>query len=430
MTALIRGGRVLDPASGTDAVLDVLVEGENIARVGKDVSVPPGARVFDAAGCAVIPGLIDLHCHLREPGYEYKETVASACAAAVRGGFTSLLAMANTSPVNDRGAVTEFMLAKAREAGLCRVYPVGAVSQGQKGEALSEMGELARAGCVALSDDGRPVADGALLRRALEYADAFGLLVIDHAEDLSIAGAGVMAEGAAATRLGLEGIPAAAYDAAIARDVAVVRDCGRRIHIAHVSTRGGVELVRRAKAEGLKITAETCPHYFALTDEAVAGYDTAAKVRPPLGTASDREAVIAGLADGTLDALATDHAPHHRDEKECEFAQAAFGISGLPTALSLTLELAAGGRIPLLDLLGRWTAAPARILGLTQGRLAAGAPADLAVIDLQGTWKVDPALFASRGRNTPFAGRILPGVVRATMVGGRLVFEREKERGS
>jgi dihydroorotase len=426
MTTLIRGGRVLDPASGSDAALDLLVEGENIARMGKGIAVPAGARVLDAAGCAVVPGLIDMHCHLREPGYEYKETVATACADPVRGGFTSLLAMANTSPVNDRGAVTEFILARAREAALCRVYPVGALTQGQGGEALSEMGELARAGCVALSDDGRPVADGALLRRALEYADAFGLLVIDHAEDLSIAGAGVMAEGAAATRLGLEVIPAAAYDAAIARDIAVARDCGRRLHLAHVSTRGGVELVRRAKAEGVRITAETCPHYFTLTDEAVADYDTAAKVRPPLGTAADREAVIAGLSDGTLDVLATDHAPHHRDEKDCEFARAAFGISGLETALSLTIELAGSGRIPLLDLIARWTLNPARILGLPQGRLAAGAPADLALVDMESVWTVDPAAFASKGRNTPFAGRTLPGVVRATMTAGRVVYERKK----
>jgi dihydroorotase len=427
MKTLIKGGRVLDPASGTDANLDILVDGEAIVKMGKKLAAPEGAAVLDASGLAVIPGLIDMHCHLREPGQEFKETVATGCAAAVRGGFTSLLAMANTSPVNDRATVTELVLSRAREAGLARVYPVGAVTKGQKGETLSEMGELAQAGCIALSDDGHPVANGGLLRRAVEYADAFGLLVIDHAEDLSLAGDGVMAEGAAATRLGLEGIPNAAYDAAIARDIAVSRDSGRRIHIAHVSTRAGVELVRRARAEGLAVSAESCPHYFTLTDEAVSGYSTAAKVRPPLGTAADREAIIAGLADGTLSVLATDHAPHHRDGKELEFDAAAFGISGLETALSLTLELAAGGRVPLLALLAAWTVGPAKILGLPQGRIAAGAPADLAVVDLDRRWTVDPSRFVSKGRNTPFAGRVLPGVVTATMVAGRVVYAAAKE---
>ncbi len=429
MKRLIKGGRVIDPASGTEKNLDLLLEDGVIVKVGERLAAkeapqeaPQEAEVLDATGLVIIPGLIDMHCHLREPGQEYKESIASGCAAAVKGGFTTLLAMANTSPVNDRAPVTEYILEKARAAGLARVLPVGAVTQGQKGEALAELGELAQAGCVALSDDGHPVTNGLLLRRAMEYASVFGLLVLDHAEDPTLAGEGVMAEGAVATRLGLEGIPSSAFDAAIARDIAVVRDTRRPLHIQHVSTAAGVDLIRRAKAEGLPVTAESCPHYFTLTDSAVAGYATAAKVKPPLGSEEDREAVIAGLVDGTLEVLATDHAPHHRDEKEVEFDRAAYGISGLETALSLTLLLSQERGIPLPALLKKWTADPARILGLPSGRIVEGAPADLALVDLAATWTVEPEKLVSKGKNTPFAGRTLPGVVRATIVAGLTVY--------
>jgi dihydroorotase len=426
MNWLIKGGRVIDPASGTDGSLDVVLENGKIASIGEDLAAPADSKTLDASGLAVIPGLIDMHCHLREPGFEYKETVATGCAAAVKGGITSVMCMANTDPVNDSASVTSYILDRAREAGTARVYPVGCITQGMHGEALSEMGELADAGCIAVSDDGRPVLSGEVMRRAIEYASIFGLLVIDHAEDLTIAGDGVMHEGPISTRLGLEGIPASAAYTEVARNISLIQEFGGRIHIAHVSSKLVVELIRRAKEDGLPVTAEACPHHFTLTHEAVMGYDTNAKVKPPLRTAQDVDAVIEGLADGTIDAIATDHAPHHRDEKDVEFDLAAFGISGLETALSLTLGLVDSGRLSLLEAIRKWTTAPAAITGIPGGSLEEGSPADLALVDLEREWTVDPDQFVSKGKNTPFAGMTLKGEVVATFVGGKLVYERSK----
>lgn len=428
MNWLIKGGRVIDPASGTDGSLDVVLENGKIASIGEDLAAPADSKTLDASGLAVIPGLIDMHCHLREPGFEYKETVATGCAAAVKGGITSVMCMANTDPVNDSASVTSYILDRAREAGTARVYPVGCITQGMNGEALSEMGELADAGCIAVSDDGRPVLSGEIMRRAIEYASIFGLLVIDHAEDLTIAGDGVMHEGPISTRLGLEGIPASAAYTEVARNISLIQEFGGRIHIAHVSSKLVVELIRRAKADGLPVTAEACPHHFTLTHEAVMGYDTNAKVKPPLRTAQDVEAVIEGLADGTIDAISTDHAPHHRDEKDVEFDLAAFGISGLETALSLTLGLVDSGRFSLLEAIRKWTTAPAAIVGIPGGSLEEGSPADLALVDLEREWTVDPDQFVSKGRNTPFAGMTLKGEVVATFVGGKLVYERDNNQ--
>ncbi len=426
MKWFISGGRIVDPGSGRDEVADLLLEDGLIKNTGQNLKTGRGVKNVDASGLLVIPGLIDMHCHLREPGFEYKETVASGCAAAVKGGITSVMCMANTDPVNDCASVTAHILDKASRAGLARVYPIGAITKGMEGESLAEMGELAQSGCVAVSDDGRPVHSGGIMRRAIEYSAAFGLLVIDHAEDLSIAGEGVMHEGFVSTMLGLEGIPTAAAVSEIARNIALIREFGGRIHIAHVSTRSGADLIRHAKAEGLAVTAETCPHFFTLNHEAVKGFDTNAKVNPPLRTADDVEGIIESLADGTMDVIATDHAPHHRDEKEREFDLAAFGISGFETALALTLGLVQKNRLSLLEGLAKWTVNPARIAGLPGGSLADGSPADVTLIDMDAEWTVDPARFLSKGKNTPFAGMKLKGEVVNTFVGGRMVYDREK----
>lgn len=428
MNCLIKGGRVVDPANGIDEKMDIGLADGKISPVER-LKGKKGVQTFDAAGMLVLPGLVDLHCHLREPGFEYKETVASGTAAAVKGGITSVLCMANTDPVNDNAAVTKYILEKAQQAALARVYPVGCVTRGMQGEALSEMGELADAGCVAVSDDGRPVPNGEIMRRAIEYGGQFGLFLIDHAEDLSIAGDGVVHEGYVATELGLEGIPATAAVTEIARNISLVREFGGRIHIAHVSTAAAVGLVRAAKAEGLRVTAETCPHYFTLTHEAVYGYDTNAKVKPPLRTEEDRLAIISGLADGTIDAIATDHAPHHRDEKEVEFDHAAFGISGFETALAMTLDLVETGALSLVDAVRLWTCSPASIAGIQAGRLSAGGPADVVVVDTGAVWTVEPEKFLSKGKNTPMAGRELKGEVAATFVGGRMVYQRDQGIG-
>lgn len=426
MKWLISGGRIVDPASGRDEVADLLLEDGLIKRTGQGVKAARGVKTVDASGLLVVPGLIDMHCHLREPGFEYKETVASGCAAAVKGGITSVMCMANTDPVNDCASVTAHILAQASQAGLARVYPIGAITKGMQGESLAEMGELAHSGCVAVSDDGRPVRSGGIMRRAIEYSAAFGLLVIDHAEDLSIAGEGVMHEGFVSTMLGLEGIPTAAALSQIARNIALVREFGGRIHIAHVSSRSGADLIRNAKAEGLSVTAETCPHFFTLDHEAVRGFDTNAKVNPPLGTADDVEGIIESLADGTMDVIATDHAPHHRDEKDREFDLAAFGISGFETALALTLGLVHKGRLPLMEAIAKWTVNPAKIVGLPGGTLAEGAHADVTLLDTEAQWTVDPTLFLSKGKNTPFAGMKLKGEVANTFVGGRMVYDRNE----
>jgi dihydroorotase len=433
---LIRGGRVLDPANNLDAALDILAVDGRIERLAAGIAAE-ASDVIEARGLVVTPGFIDLHTHLREPGFEYKETVATGTLAAARGGFTTVCAMPNTEPAMDSRAAVEFVLERAKGAA-ARVLPIGCVTKGRQGKLLAEMGELATAGCVAFSDDGSTVADASLMRRALEYASGIGRPIIDHCEDPAMAG-GVMHEGWVSTRLGLRGIPSASEENIVARDISLARQTGAHVHIAHLSTAGAVDLVRRAKAEGVKVTAEVTPHHLALTHEAVMSrpgfealaYDTNAKMYPPLRSEEDRLACIDGLADGTIDAIATDHAPHAIQEKLCEFDNAANGIVGLETALALVLTNAVDGRrLSLERVVEALTAGPARALDLERfvpdiGTLRVGAPADIAVIDAAATWVVDPAKFASKGKNTPLAGVTLRGRVVATVFGGRVVHQLE-----
>ncbi len=441
----IRGGRVIDPANGIDAVGDVLIVDGRIAAVGSDVG-RDAVQAIDARGLIVCPGLVDLHCHLRQPGFEHKETIASGTLAAARGGFTTVCAMPNTEPPADTAATIEFVLRTAAAEGVVRVLPVGCVSKGRAGRELAELADLAAAGAVAFSDDGEPVADAALMRRALEYASILGRPVIDHCEEKALSAGGVMHEGWVATRLGLPGIPAAAEEALVARDIALAELTGARVHIAHVSTAGSVELIRRGKARGLPVTAEVTPHHLTLTHEAVLvgvgespgglAYDTNAKVNPPLRTQEDVEACVAGLADGTIDSIATDHAPHAVEDKLCEFDAAAFGISGLETALGLCLSLVHDGRLSLATLVEKLTSGPVKALGLDRpfdyaqgerieglGTLSVGSPGDVCVFDPDAEWTVEPGRFASKGRNTPLTGRRLRGRVVATVYGGRVVFD-------
>jgi dihydroorotase len=400
-----------------------VVRDGKIAEVAERVERPREARALDARGRWVVPGLVDLHVHLREPGQEYKETVATGARAAVAGGFTTICAMPNTKPVNDNASVTELVLARAAAAGLARVLPVGCISRNQAGEDLAEYGELKAAGCVAVTDDGKPVANPALMRRALEYARAFGLPVAVHEEDPALAGKGVMHEGAASTRLGLKGVPAAAEDVMVLRDLALLELAGGRLHVQHVSTKGAVRALRDAKARGLAVTAEATPHHLALTDEDVAasGYDTDYKMNPPLRSAADVAAVREGLADGTIDAVATDHAPHSAVEKDLEFDAALNGIVGLETAFSVCLELVRKGVLSDRRLVEAMTVGPARAFGLAAGTLARGAAADVAVLDPAAEWLVDPARLHSKSRNTPWKGKRLAGRCVFTIVGGRVV---------
>jgi dihydroorotase len=370
----------------------------------------------------LVPGWIDMHCHLREPGHEYKETIASGSRAGAAGGFTSLVCMANTTPVNDNRAVTEYILRQARENGCTHVFPVGAVSQDLKGESLAEMGELKEAGVVAFSDDGKPLMNSAFMRRALEYASDLGVPIISHCEDLHLAGQGVMNEGTVSTILGLGGIPAAAEEVMVLRDIALAELTGAAVHIAHVSTAGSVRALREAKARGANVTAETAPHYFTLTDEAVRGYDPNTKMNPPLRTARDVEAVIAGLRDGTIDAIATDHAPHSAVEKDLEFDYAANGIIGLETALPLSMKLVHDGHLSLRQVIEKFTVQPARILKLKRGRLEAGACADLTLIDFEREGTIEVKSFRSKSRNSPFQGWRLKGFAALTVVAGRIVY--------
>ena len=417
----ICGGTLIDPASGLHGPHDLHIRDGRIAAVNEPAARPPQDAI-DATGCLVLPGLIDMHVHLREPGYEYKETVESGTRSAVAGGFTAVACMANTTPVNDNAAVTEYIRERAALANLARVYPIGAVSKGLRGEELAEIGEMHRAGIVAVSDDGMPIMNGGLMRRALEYSAMFGLVVIVHEQDDCLAAGGVMHEGAVSLRLGLKGIPAAAEEAMIARDVALLARTGGRLHIAHLSTAGAVELVRDAKRRGLAVTAEVTPHHFTLTDAAVDGYNTNAKMNPPLRTRADVDAVRQGLADGTIDVIATDHAPHHRDEKEVEFDQAANGIVGLETAVPLALHMAEESNVSLDRLVAALSTAPARILGVPGGRLAEGDVADVTIVDPHHRWVADPAAFQSKSRNTPFGGQELRGRAAVTIVGGRVVW--------
>ena len=430
MKLLLKGGRVIDPANGRDGAFDVLVEDGRIARVGRDLPVD-GAEVFDVKpGWLVVPGLIDIHVHLREPGQEHKETVASGTASAVAGGFTAVACMPNTDPVNDHAGITEFVLKKASEAQLARVYPIGAVSIGSKGEQLSELGEQKAAGCVAFTDDGRPVATALLMRRALEYAGMLGVPIIDHCEDSSLKGDGVAHEGYVASALGLRGIPGAAESVMVERDVSLAELAGAHVHIAHVSARQSLRAVRAGKDRGVQVTCEVAPHHFTLTDDTLDGpvkYDTNLKMNPPLREVADRDAMLEGIADGTVDVIATDHAPHHADEKMVEFDRAPFGIVGLETAVPLVFErLVHTGRISLGRTIELLSVNPARVLHLPGGTLAEGAPADITVLAPDLPVTVSAAALRSKSKNTPFDGWTLRGGVVATIVGGRIVYRREQ----
>lgn len=414
----------MNPASGFDAVCDVYIENGKVKKIGENLS-KSADKVIDATGKVVAPGLIDMHVHLREPGQEYKEDIESGTKAAARGGVTSVCCMPNTSPVLDNAPLIEYVKNKAEKVGCVNVYPIGAVSKGQKGEQLAEIGDMKEAGAIAISDDGHPVSNPELMRRAMEYADMFGVLVISHCEDLALVGGGTMNEGVVSTRLGLKGIPNAAEEVQIARDIIIARETGKRLHIAHVSTAGGVEIIRQAKRHGIRVTAETCPHYFTLTDEAVGGFDTNAKMNPPLRSQADVDAVIAGLKDGTLDAIATDHAPHHRDEKEVEFATAANGIVGLETSLCLGItHLVNKNHLTLLELLEKMSYNPASILGLDKGQIAEEKDADIVIFDTNESFMIDKESFASKSKNTPYHGWKVCGRVDCTIVGGNVVFER------
>ena len=422
MSLLIKNGRVVDPASGTDAVQDVSVADGRIHRVGRNLKAAAGIDIIDAAGKVVCPGFIDIHVHLREPGFEYKETIASGTRAAAAGGFTAVACMANTFPVNDNRAVTDYILARARVEGVVRVYPIGAVTRNLEGQQLAEMGEQAEAGCVAFSDDGKCVMNAELYRRAMEYALPFGVPVISHAEDCHLAHRGAMHEGLVSTELGLAGQPGAAEDVMVARDIILAELTGAHLHVAHISTAGAVRLVREAKARGVRVTAEVTPHHLLLTDEAVRSWDPNCKMAPPLRTKRDVEACLEALADGTIDCVATDHAPHALSDKEGEFAEAANGVVGLETAVPLLLDrLVRPGVLDLPTLVARLSTGPARLLNLPGGSLAPGAAADITILDLEKAFTVDPAAFRSRSRNTPFAGFTGTGAPWLILVGGRKV---------
>jgi len=428
MRLLIANGYVVDPTQGLNGGRDVLIEDGRVAAVFRaGEAATEGAEVFDATGLVVAPGFIDLHTHLREPGQEYKETIATGAAAAVAGGFSSVCAMPNTDPVNDNPAVTSFIVEQALAAGLANVFPVGAITKGSKGEELAEMGEMKRAGIVAVTDDGHPVPSPGLMRRALEYARGFDLTLMDHCDDKTLAAGGVMHEGEWSLRLGLRGRAALAEESDAMRDCALAGLTGARVHLAHVSTRGAVEAVRRAKAGGAHVTCEVAPHHFTLTDAACEGFDTNTKMNPPLRSPGHLEAILEAIADGTVDAIATDHAPHHADEKELEFDHAAFGITGLETAVGLALDrLVHGGRITLERLVELFSTNPARIFGLEgRGTLRPGAWGDVTVLDPELRWTFDASRSRSKSRNTPFDGWTFQGAAVATVVGGRLVYVRE-----
>lgn len=423
---LLRGGRLVDPAAGRDGRFDVLLEDGVVAEVADRIEARD-ARIFDVSSLCVFPGFIDLHAHLREPGREYAETIATGLAAAAAGGFTAVCAMPNTSPVNDSREVCEFIRGRGASAGGARLHPIAAITKGQKGEEMTAFGELAAAGAVAFSDDGTWLADGSLLRHAFEHARLFGRPIVQHCEDRTLSEGAPMHEGAVSTRLGLAGQAAIAEAAAVARDLLVAELTGGRLHVAHLSTARALELVRRAKADGISVTCEVTPHHLVLSDEEVAasGFSTRTKMNPPLREASDLTAVAAGLADGTIDAIATDHAPHHADEKAVDFDSAPFGVVGLETAVSVVHDrFVARGRLPLDRFVSLFSAGPARVFGLPGGTLAPGAPADVTLFDPAARWKVDPLRFVSKGRSTPFAGWELAGAPAATIVGGSVVWQR------
>lgn len=422
MKYAIKGAHITDPANGIDGPGEILVENGLIAAVGEKVE-SGGATIIDASGLALLPGLIDIHVHLREPGQEYKETIGTGSRAAAAGGFTAVAAMPNTLPVNDNAEVTGYIMEKARQEAVCRVYPVGAISKGLKGEDLAAIGEMREAGVVALTDDGRPVENSMLMRRAMEYAGAFGLPVISHAEDLALARGGQMNEGAVSTVLGLTGIPAEAEEIMVARDILLARLTGAKLHLAHLSTQGSMELLKFGKSLGVRVTGETAPHYFTLTDEKLTGFDPVYKMNPPLRSAADKDAVRRALGSGLLDAIATDHAPHAADEKEMELEAAPNGVTGLETSLGLALSLVRDGTLTLSGLVRLMSLNPARILGIPGGTLSPGSPADMVLVDLGADWTVDTGRFYSKSRNCPFEGFKLTGRAVKTITGGRLVYD-------
>ena len=430
---LLKGGRVVDPANGRDGVFDVLIDGDRIARVGRDLPIESGTTVVEVpSGFVVVPGLIDMHVHLREPGQEHKETVATGTAAAVAGGFTAVACMPNTSPVNDTAGVTEYILKKAAEANLARVYPIGAVSRGQKGQELADIAELKSAGCVAVTDDGHPVSTALLMRRALEYTSMFNIPVIEHCEEQTLKGDGVAHEGFHAAALGLRGIPGEAESIMALRDIQLAELTKGAVHIAHLSARQTLDAVRWGKWRGARVTCEVTPHHFILTDEMLGApvpYDTHTKMNPPLREAADRDAMLAGLADGSIDVIATDHAPHHYDEKRVEFDRAPFGITGLETAVSLCFDrLVHAGVVSLARLVELLSLNPARILRIPGGTLSEGGPADISVLAPDMTVTVSAQTMKSKSKNTPFDGWTLRGGVVATVVGGRAAYLNDKAK--
>ncbi len=432
MDIVIKNGRIIDPSQGIDGTGDLFIEKGKIREIRMAGQKGKGPKVrtdeesvkdsdteiqtIDATGCYVLPGLVDMHAHLREPGQGHKETIRTGTMAAVRGGFTSVCCMPNTNPPNDNETVTEFILRKTYAEGACYVFPVGAITKGQRGEELAEMGMMRDAGCVAFSDDGLPVMNSLVMRRALEYSRAFDVPIIAHSEDLLLSDGGTMNEGVVSGVMGLRGIPSAAEEVMIARDIALAELTGGRLHVAHVSSEGSVRLIAQAKERGIRVTAETCPHYFSITEDAVMGYNTNAKVNPPLRTAQDVTAIKEGLRNGTIDVIATDHAPHHRDEKLLEFDKALSGISGLETALALSLRLVDEGVLTMTELVGKMAWNPVKILGLAKGTLKAGGDADVVVVDPAREFIVDPETFASKGRNTPFGGWRLKGMAVKVVV--------------
>jgi dihydroorotase len=419
---VIRGGRVVDPANGIDQVFDVRISDGAIAEVGAGLAGT--GEVFDARGLIVAPGLVDVHVHLREPGQEYKETIETGSRAAAAGGFTSVCAMPNTNPVNDNGIITELIRERAERVGLVNVFPIGAITRGSQGDELASIGGMVRAGAVAISDDGQPVMNAQLMRRAMEWAAELGVPVVDHCEDRNLAAGGVVDEGRCSARLGLKGMNRLAEEVQVARDCLLAEATGAHVHIAHLSSARSLDMVRNARARGARVTCEVSPHHYSLTDEAVGEFDTNAKMNPPLRRESDRRALLEGIADGSVDCIATDHAPHHPDEKAQEFDLAPFGIVGLETSLALGLtNLVHTGLISMSRLVELMAAAPARLFGLGRGTVSAGAPADLVCFDPMAEWTVDRARFVSKGRNSPFAGMKLRGLVIKTFKGGRCTYD-------
>ncbi|MGH7850848.1 MAG: dihydroorotase [Thermodesulfobacteriota bacterium] len=425
MSILIKGGRIIDPSRNLDKVGNILIEKgtiksypEDIKKLEKDSAI----KVIDAGGKIVAPGLVDLHVHLREPGYEHKETIRTGCESAAAGGFTSIVCMPNTNPINDNASVTEYIMLKARTEGVVNVYPLGAITKGENGETLAQIGEMYEAGCVGVTDDGMPVMNSKVMRHAMEYVKAFGIPVISHCEDLNLSGNGVMNEGDTSTLLGLSGIPSASEDVMVSRDITLAELTGTHLHICHVSTEGSVRLIRAAKERGVRVTAEAAPHHFTLTDKAVAEYDTNAKMKPPLRSEIDRDAVREGLRDGTIDVIATDHAPHSEDEKMVEFDLAPFGIVGLETALPLSLKLVEDGVLTLNGMIAKLTHLPSAVINIRKGTLNPGGQADVVIFDPEQKVKIDRERFRSKSKNTPFNGWDLKGVVLYTIVNGNIVY--------